>query len=153
MNTTNKNTNNATTVTAFIGCYAPHINGIDCHLLEAINEYLNMYGSDYTFEQLINLTDFFISEKSNYAPECDDYSYLLTACAAIGQYIGNNEISAKQNPTVEAIKLFAEVYGYDYKKFVEIFEFSSEEELDRNCIYLDKVVGQIASDERIENYC
>lgn len=140
-------------VSDFIGCYAPHINGVDCNLLESIQEYLQQYGQDLTFDELMNLPSFFVSEKSDYAPEVDLDTYILTVCAAIGQYITNNDISVKQQPTPEAIKLFAQVYGYDYEKFIEVFEFSSHEELGRNCTYLDKVIGQISSDDRIENHC
>lgn len=57
---------------------------------------------------------------------------------------------AKQEPTAEAIKAFAKQHGYNYPLFIDTFQFSSEEELDRNCIYLDKVCGQISHEERLD---
>lgn len=57
---------------------------------------------------------------------------------------------AKQEPTAEAIQAFAKQHGYNYPLFIDTFQFSSEEELDRNCIYLDKVCGQISDEERLD---
>lgn len=59
----------------------------------------------------------------------------------------------KQEPTVSAIKAFAAEHGYNYEKFVKTFVFKDQLHLDVNLLYLDNVVAQIASDERIENYC
>lgn len=58
---------------------------------------------------------------------------------------------SKKQPTPEAIQSFAAQHGYDYAKFIETFEFENEDQLDRNCIYLDKVVGQIDHEDRLNS--
>lgn len=59
---------------------------------------------------------------------------------------------SNQQPTTEEIKAFAREHGYNIPLFIDTFShyFSSEEELDRNCIYLDKVCGQLSHEERLD---
>lgn len=61
-----------------------------------------------------------------------------------------NYVIEPVEPTAENIMKFAREHGYNYDLFVLNFHFSSEEELDRNCIYLDKVCGQISDEERLD---
>lgn len=57
----------------------------------------------------------------------------------------------KIEPTPENIMNFACEHGYNYDLFVLAFNSSSDEDLDKNLIYLDKCVGMISHEERLES--
>lgn len=57
----------------------------------------------------------------------------------------------KIEPTAENIMNFAREHGYNYDLFVLTFSSSSDEHLDKNLIYLDKCVGMITHEERLES--
>ena len=79
-------------VTDYIGKSAYHIEGVDHSVLAEVNEYLNLYGKGHTFEELIALPYVFNHNKDDYAPKSNPEAYELSVCAAIGQYISDNNL-------------------------------------------------------------
>ena len=57
----------------------------------------------------------------------------------------------KIEPTAENIMNFAREHGYNYDLFVLTFNSSSYEDLIKNLIYLDKCVGMITHEVRLES--
>ena len=76
-------------VTDYIGKSAYHIEGVDHSVLAEVNEYLNLYGKGHTFEEFIALPYVF---KDDYTPKSNPEACELSVCAAIGQYIGDNNL-------------------------------------------------------------
>ena len=101
---------------------------------------------------LDSLVNFMWSEMlRNDSVSCEETEYTSDDLAEYKNIVSRYyDEPAKQEPTPEAIKSFAVQHGYDYAKFIETFKFSSEEQLDRDCIYLDKVVGQINYEDSVE---
>lgn len=76
-------------ITDFIEKLAYHIEGVDQPTLAMVEEYLNLHGKRHTFEELLNLPNLF-----NYIKETktDPQAYELSICAAVGQYISDNNL-------------------------------------------------------------
>ena len=75
-------------VADFIGKSAYHIEGVDHPTLAMVEEYLNLHGKGHTFEELLALPYIFDQKET----KADSQGYELSVCAAIGQYIGDNNL-------------------------------------------------------------
>lgn len=102
---------------------------------------------------LDSLVNFMWSEMlRNDSASCETTEYTSDELAEYKNIVSRYyDEPAKQEPTWEAIQAFAKQHGYNYPLFIDTFAFSSQEELDRNCIYLDKVCGQISHEEILES--
>ena len=114
-----------------------------------ISETVSYINADTLVDFQQQLWDNYEANNAEYHPDFQqDFDRADFDFIASESFTGN-----KQEPTVSAVKAFAAEHGYDYDKFVKAFVFKDQLQLDVNLLYLDKVVGQISSDDRIENYC
>ena len=114
-----------------------------------ISETVTYINADTLADFQQQLWDNYKANNAEYHPDDQlDFDRIDLDLIASESFIGN-----KQEPTVSAVKAFAAEHGYNYEKFVKTFVFKDQLHLDVNLLYLDNVVAQIASDERIENYC
>jgi predicted DNA binding CopG/RHH family protein len=114
-----------------------------------ISETVSYINADTLADFQQQLWDNYEANNAEYHPDFQqDFNRADFDFIASESFTGN-----KQEPTVSAVKAFAAEHGYDYDKFVKAFVFKDQLQLDVNLLYLDKVVGQISSDDRIENYC
>lgn len=110
----------------------------------------------------------FLTNENGFAPSLDNlvsfmWSEMLrndSAACEVTEYSNDDFLEYKSivsmyytkiEPTAENIMKFAGEHGYNYDLFVLTFNSSSEEELDKNLIYLDKCVGMISHEERLES--
>ena len=114
-----------------------------------ISETVSYINADTLVDFQQQLWDNYKANNAEYHPDFQqDFDRADFDFIASESFTGN-----KQEPTVSAVKAFAAEHGYNYEKFVKAFVFKDQLQLDVNLLYLDKVVGQIMSDDRIENHC